>query len=164
MARRCRDCDSINYDNTGYRCKRCLAHRRSHSIRRGSVVKWIDAHSAWHKGVVLKLLPPNDFSRAYGRQALVAFYHRGEAYEKEVGVGDMRLLGRVKHVPKVERVTFPPHPDEVAHHEKSRDIRRRGQGVYYDPGAPHNQSYERALPGHERDMVAAVHRRRSRRR
>ena len=162
--RRCRDCDRVNYDNSGYRCKECLAHRRTRSIRRGSVVKWIDAHSDWHKGVVLKLLPPNDFSRAYGRQALVAFYHRGEEYQKEVGVGDMRLLGRVKHVPKVERVTFPPHPDAVRDHETMRDLRRQGQGAHYNPSLPTNAVYERPLPGDEREMVAAVHRRRSRRR
>lgn len=134
------------------------------AIRRGAVVKWWDAHGDTHKGIVLRLLPLNDFSRAYGRQAMVAFYHRGQAYEQEVGVGDMRVLGHVKHVPKVERVTFPPHPEAVAHHEKIRDIRRHGQGTYYDPNAPHNQPYERPLPGDVREMVAAVHRRRSRRR
>jgi hypothetical protein len=137
---------------------------RQSKIRRGAVVQMHGMHGKEGRGVVVRLVPWDDFSCAYGRQAVVQFYHHGEVYTKEMGVGDLRYLGRVKHMPKIGAVTFPPHPHSVAHHERTRDVRRRGQGDSYDPTAPHNLPYERPLPGDEREVVLAVHRRRSRRR
>lgn len=132
-------------------------------VHRGAVVKFYK-YGGWHKGIVLRLRPENAFSRAYGRQAVVSFYDGDDVMETEVGVGDMQVIGKAKRVPKTMTVLMPPHPDEVAHHERIRDIRRAGQGAYYDPMAEHNLPYEKPLPGHERTVVAARHARRHRRR
>ena len=143
-----------------------MAHRRGTSqtharwggiVGRGSVVK-----GSFGKGIVLRLLPLDDYSRAYGRQAIVAFYESdGEVYEREVGIGDMTVVGQAKHVPSTHMVEIPPDASAVARHERSRDIRREGQGAYYDPSAPHNLSYEKPLRGH---LVKKVKRKSHRRR
>jgi hypothetical protein len=115
------------------------------TIGRGSVVKTSDGR----RGIVLRLLPLNNYSRAYGREAQVAFYSKnGRVNDYNIGIGDLTVVGSAKRVPRVGPVTIPPHPLEVAHHERLRDVRRVGQGAAYDPTADYNVGYERPLPGH----------------
>jgi hypothetical protein len=54
----------------------------------------------WSKGIVLRLKPHTTYSRAYGREAEVASYSGKRCYVHEVGVGDMKVIGRVKRIPK----------------------------------------------------------------
>jgi hypothetical protein len=65
-------------------------------VERGAVVRY-HAHSGWNKGIVLRLLPWNDFSRAYGRQALVWDAKSGTV--REVSLGNMEIVGYVKRSP-----------------------------------------------------------------
>src|SRR4051812_19051117 len=93
---------------------------------RGAVVKYY-RYGGWHRGIVLRLLPLDNFSRAYGRQASVL--DAKTAREEQVGVGDMVVLGHVKNMPKSGTIEVPPSAEEVARHERSRDTRRAGQGA-----------------------------------
>lgn len=119
-------------------------NRWGSAIGKGSVVRTRDGQ----KGIVVRLEPYNDFSRAYGRQATVRFVRgaSGAAFDREIGIDDLNVIGRAKRVPKTYEAQFPRSADEIAHHEKIRDIRRAGQGSSYDPAASHNKSYENPLP------------------
>jgi len=79
-------------------------NRWGHNIVRGAVVRFHasmhDKH--WTKGIVLRLLPVDDFSRAYGRQAevMIVTGSRGESYVHEIGISDLSRIGTAKHVPE----------------------------------------------------------------
>lgn len=140
------------------------SHNASHRSAPGAVTARavVVRRGSDRRGIVVRLLPPSAFSRAYGRQALVAFYGpRGRVFEQKIGVGNLRVLGRARRVPKTAIFQIPPSPDEVARHEKIRDIRREEQGQSYDPAASYNLHYEKPLPPTPERRVAP--RKRSRR-
>ena len=113
-------------------------------IARGAVVTF---HGGG-KGVVLRLEPLDNFSRAYGRQAVVQTYgKRGDVHESSHGISDMKVVGWVKRVPEVADVGYPPRAEEIAYRVKGRDIRREGQGAGYDPNAVYNRTAEDIYTG-----------------
>ena len=99
------------------------------------------------KGIVVRLLPLDNFSRAYGRQASVEYYKHGRVFDHKISISDLTVVGRVKRLPRKHEVTIQPHAAEIAEHEKHCDIRRIGQGASYDPSASYNVHYEKPLQG-----------------
>lgn len=74
-------------------------------VRAGTIVRTRESGSGIvtsQKAVVVGLAPPDDFSRAYGRQAYVCtVYGKNDAHVNTVGAGDLYPVGRAKRVPKV---------------------------------------------------------------
>lgn len=52
------------------------------------------------KGIVMGLVPPSDFSRAYGRQAYVCTIRGDHVHVHTTGAGDLYPVGRAKRIPK----------------------------------------------------------------
>ena len=66
-------------------------NRWGETFKKGDCVL-VRMSSGWAKGRYVKLAKPDDFSRAYGRQAVVAFGNASiEDGPSEVGFGDMVL-------------------------------------------------------------------------
>lgn len=128
-------------------------------VARGAVVRVVGGGG---RGVVLRLKPLNDFSRAYGRQAVVQTYDNGRVYESEYGINDLKVLGFVKRMPKTGTVTIPPSAEEMERWQKMRDIRREGQGSSYDPKASYNAWAEKPPAGRTEERVVRSRRKRSR--
>lgn len=115
-------------------------------VKKGAIVVYKgDRH------IVLRLCKPDDYSRAYGPQAELLDPKR--ATISSVGVADLKVLGYAKRLPIVEEINVPPSAEEIAHHQRRRDIRRAGQGASYDPLAEYNRAFEAPLPPHQKSVV-----------
>ena len=70
-------------------------------VARGAVVNGVHPRGGFkfERAIVMGVVPPNDFSRAYGRQVYVCDA-RGTVSVSEIGAGDARPVGRVKKIPK----------------------------------------------------------------
>ncbi len=130
-------------------------------VRRGAIVSYYK-YGGWNRGIVQRLLPPNAYSRAYGKQAEVL--DAKTAAIEEIAIGDMKVLGYVKRMPKVGTVEIPPSADEMAHWQRRRDSRRAGQGASYNPDAEYNKWAETPPAPQKRSVIIrpAIKRRRSR--
>lgn len=71
---------------------------RSVPVARGAVVD-VRKSSFTVRGIVVGVIPPTDFSRAYGRQVMVCDMKGREPHIWEVGAGDAIVRGRVKKIP-----------------------------------------------------------------
>ena len=134
------------------------ASHRSKSLHIGarSIVTWGDGT----RGIVVRLLPLDSTSRAYGRSAMVYVYGpEGRVYTRRVNVADLRAIGRAKRIPKVIVADVPPDARAVANHQLSRDVRRAVQDASYDPAAPYNAVFEKPLPATPTPFVLSRRRR-----
>jgi hypothetical protein len=82
-------------------------------VGKGAVVQQIGSDK---KGIVVRLLPHSDFSRAYGRQALVEWYYgksRKVVHHSEVGIDDLKVVGYAKRLPATHTVTASGFREEI---------------------------------------------------
>lgn len=115
-------------------------------VKKGAIVVYKGA-----RYIVLRLRKPDDFSRAYGPQA--ELLDPARATISIVAVAALKVLGYAKRLPIVEEINVPPSAEEIAHHQRRRDIRRAGQGASYDPLAEYNRAFEAPLPPHRKSVV-----------
>ena len=75
-------------------------------FKKGDKVTWTTVGGATFYGVYMKLAPPSDFSRAYGRQAIVDVGNAsnlGDGLPMEVGLDDVRKVD-LRALPPFERL------------------------------------------------------------
>jgi hypothetical protein len=78
-------------------------NRWGYDIKHGAIVAW-HGHSAGRRGVVRRLMVQDDYSRAYGREALVYEaltlpWQTRRCQESIVQIDELRVIGKAKKVP-----------------------------------------------------------------
>lgn len=78
-----------------------MAKRIRGPVQRGAVVNVHHARGGYSmkKAIVIGVVPPDDFSRAYGRQVFVCNFYSDGPSISEVGSRDAVVVGKVKKLP-----------------------------------------------------------------
>ena len=95
-------------------------------MRAGTIALTRDTRSGKvtdQKVLVVGLAPPDDFSRAYGRQAYICTIHRGRGHVTTCGAGDLYPVGRAKRVPRLCKIAL--HEFEENYPTLARRKRKR---------------------------------------
>lgn len=90
-------------------------------VKRGTVVRLREnrtGRATNQRAIVMRNVPPSDFSRAYGRQVIICTYYgkggKADVFASEKGAGDLIPVGVVKKIPKACKLAVAEYMEEHA--------------------------------------------------